>query len=234
MPCAKIISEERYSIINDYIGRPIQAYSSDGNLVWETDYDIFGQLRNLRGDKTFMPFRQLGQYEDVETGLYYNRFRYYSPDTGLYISQDPIGLFGGSRLYSYVQNSNSYVDIFGLSKCTITAGDGITHDIVATIKRSDYPETTKHIEEAIAKGHPEIVTVDRLTASANRKASLDGIPTKKGFDRDEWPMAMFKEGGSGASVKYINPSDNRGAGSAIGNALSEYDPGTLVKINIID
>lgn len=46
-------------------------------------------------------------------------------------------------------------------------------------------------------------------------------------------MAMFKEGGSGASVRYINPSDNRGAGSAIGSALSDYDPGVLVKIVII-
>ncbi|WP_202807474.1 RHS repeat-associated core domain-containing protein [Gilliamella sp. wkB18] len=43
-----------------------------------------------------MPFRQLGQYEDVETGLYYNRFRYYHPETGLYISQDPIGLAGNN------------------------------------------------------------------------------------------------------------------------------------------
>ncbi|MDW8852405.1 RHS repeat-associated core domain-containing protein [Flavobacterium sp. MMLR14_040] len=214
--------------------RGFLCYDELGNLVWETDYDIYGDLRNLKGDRDFIPFRQLGQYEDVETRLYYNRHRYYSPETGGYISQDPIRLFGGSKLYGYVHNPNGFVDIFGLNKCTISAGDGVTHDIVATIKRSDYPETTKHIEEAIAKGHPEIVTIDRLTAGANRKASLDGIPTKKGFDRDEWPMAMFKEGGSGASVKYINPSDNRGAGSAIGNALSEYDPGTLVKINIID
>jgi RHS family protein len=40
------------------------------------------------------PFRYQGQYEDSETGLYYNRFRYYDPSTGAYISQDPIGLAG--------------------------------------------------------------------------------------------------------------------------------------------
>jgi RHS repeat-associated protein len=56
-------------------------------------------------------FRQLGQYEDVETRLYYNRFRYYKPETGLYISQDPIGLAGNNpNFYAYVHDSNVWVD----------------------------------------------------------------------------------------------------------------------------
>ncbi|WP_276528430.1 RHS repeat domain-containing protein [Flavobacterium branchiophilum] len=77
---------------------------------------MYGQLRNLHGESSLIPFRQLGQYEDVETGLYYNRFRYYNPDSGLYISQDPIGLKGGNpNFYGYVFDSNSEVDIFGLA-----------------------------------------------------------------------------------------------------------------------
>ncbi|WP_233268525.1 RHS repeat-associated core domain-containing protein [Cellulophaga sp. L1A9] len=61
------------------------------------------------------PFRYQGQYEDVETGLYYNRFRYYAPDQGIYISQDPIGLAGNNpNLYAYTFDSNSEVDPFGL------------------------------------------------------------------------------------------------------------------------
>ena len=61
------------------------------------------------------PFRYQGQYEDSETGLYYNRFRYYSPDEGMYISQDPISIAGGLNLYSYVHDVNRWLDIFGLS-----------------------------------------------------------------------------------------------------------------------
>ena len=61
--------------------------------------------------------RQLGQYEDVETGLYYNRFRYYNPETGLYISQDPIRLAGNNpNFYAYVHDSNAWVDPFGLER----------------------------------------------------------------------------------------------------------------------
>nr|WP_276529158.1 RHS repeat-associated core domain-containing protein [Tenacibaculum maritimum] len=100
-----------------YKSTPIQAYDAKGNIVWECELDIYGKVGNLHGEKTFIPFRYQGQYEDVETGLYYNRFRYYSPDTGTYISKDPIGLAGDMpNMYSYVPDVNSWVDVFGLTK----------------------------------------------------------------------------------------------------------------------
>ncbi|MFK8295830.1 RHS repeat domain-containing protein [Capnocytophaga canimorsus] len=116
VPTAKLIDGESFSIVSDYIGRPVLAFDSKGEKVWSAEYDIYGKLINLQGDKAFIPFRQLGQYEDVETGLYYNRFRYYDPNTGNYISQDPIGLKGGLAFYGYVHDVNSWVDIFGLRK----------------------------------------------------------------------------------------------------------------------
>ncbi len=77
--------------------------------------DIYGKEEQLKGDKSFIPFRYQGQYEDSETGLYYNRFRYYSPDEGMYISQDPIGLLGNNpNFYAYVKDTNIWIDIFGL------------------------------------------------------------------------------------------------------------------------
>jgi RHS repeat-associated protein len=57
-----------------------------------------------------------GQYLDVETGLHYNRFRYYEPGAGRFVSQDPIGLAGGSNAYQYAPNSNSWIDPTGLKK----------------------------------------------------------------------------------------------------------------------
>ncbi|MEN7550091.1 RHS repeat-associated core domain-containing protein [Rapidithrix thailandica] len=97
-------------------------YNHVGNLVWQAELDIYGKIRTLeRGsiqDCPFQdcPFRNQGQYEDVETGLYYNRFRYYSPESGTYISQDPIGLAGNNpNIYAYVHDSNAWVDVFGLS-----------------------------------------------------------------------------------------------------------------------
>jgi len=115
VPTAKIVGDRHYSIISDYIGRPVQAYDDNGNIVWQADYDIYGNVRNLHGSRQFIPFRQLGQYEDEETGLYYNRFRYYDPRIGNYISQDPIRLAGNNpTLYAFVTDPNLWVDVFGL------------------------------------------------------------------------------------------------------------------------
>lgn len=94
---------------------PTQAYYSRGGLVWEVLPDVYGEVMECRGDRTLVPFRYQGQYEDVETGLYYNRFRYYSPQMGMYISSDPIGLAGNDpTLYGYVFDNNSQIDTFGL------------------------------------------------------------------------------------------------------------------------
>ncbi|NOU94208.1 DNA-entry nuclease [Paenibacillus sp. LMG 31456] len=93
-----------------------------------------------------------------------------------------------------------------------------------------YPETAAHIREAIEQGEPSICTIDRKGAEENRKESLKGIPTKPNLDRDEFPMAMCVEGGKGADIKHINPSDNRGAGSWVSNQLEKYPDGTRIKI----
>lgn len=62
------------------------------------------------------PFRMQGMFFDKETNLCYNRFRYYDPNAGVYLSQDPIGLEGGNpTLYGYVEDPNGWVDIFGLA-----------------------------------------------------------------------------------------------------------------------
>ena len=58
----------------------------------------------IQGFKFNVPFRFQGQYYDAESGLHYNRFRYYNPEIGLFVSQDPIGLDGGGNLYAYVVN----------------------------------------------------------------------------------------------------------------------------------
>ena len=103
-------------------------------------------------------------------------------------------------------------------------------EVVQLIFPSDrYPETAKHIQDAIAKGESATCTINREQAEENRKESLKGIPTKKGYDRDEWPMAMCDEGGEGADIEYITPKDNRGAGSWVGNQLEDYTNGTRVE-----
>ena len=95
------------------MGRPAQVYDDKGELVWQVEFDIYGRIReDTFNNQSFIPFRQLGQYEDKELdGLYYNWFRYYDSNTGTYISQDPIGLQGNNpNFYAYTFDSNSHSD----------------------------------------------------------------------------------------------------------------------------
>ncbi|MEK5487401.1 RHS repeat-associated core domain-containing protein [Lysinibacillus sp. FSL M8-0355] len=116
VPSAKITNKGSYSIISDYLGTPVEAYDEQGHKVWSAELDVYGRVKEFTGEKDFIQFRYQGQYEDVEIGLYYNRFRYYDPEQGNYTQVDPIGLAGGNpTLYGYVGNPNNSIDTFGLA-----------------------------------------------------------------------------------------------------------------------
>lgn len=114
-PLAKLSDGAQYSIVTDHLGTPVSMFSEVGEKVWEMDLSIYGEVRNLQGWREACPFRYPGQYEDVETGLYYNRFRYYDAEGGFYVSQDPIGLAGNNpTLYSFVKDPCIWFDPYGL------------------------------------------------------------------------------------------------------------------------
>lgn len=123
--------------------------------------------------------------------------------------------------------------LIGIYEILIASESGnkkdVAYDQVLEFPKKQYPETGKHIANAIQEGHSQICTIDRNGAADRRKQSLAPYPSKKGYDRDEWPMAMCKEGGKGAHIEYISPTDNRGAGSWVGNQLDQYPDGTRVK-----
>ena len=108
------------------------------------------------------------------------------------------------------------------------------YDYEVIVDKQKYPESAQHIDEAQAEGHPTILTIDRGGAKANRRESLRGIPTQPSKDRDEYPPAMFAEGGSGASVKHITEGDNRGSGATFGRELKDYDDGAKIKFSTSD
>ena len=74
------------------------------------------------------------------------------------------------------------------------------------------------------------MTIDRAGALPNRAASLKGYDKVPGKQLDEYPPAMFKEGGAGASIRPISPSSNMGAGASLGNQIRRLPDGTKVRI----
>ena len=113
VPAAKLVGDKSYSILTDHLGTPYEAYDENGEKVWARELDLYGNA--IAGDSSFIPFLYQGQYYDEEIGLAYNRFRYYSPESGTYISQDPIGLAGNNpNFYGYTFDCNTEVDVWGL------------------------------------------------------------------------------------------------------------------------
>ena len=113
VPAAKLVGDKSYSILTDHLGTPYEAYDENGEKVWERELDLYGNA--IAGDSTFIPFLYQGQYYDEEIGLAYNRFRYYSPESDTYISQDPIRLAGNNpNFYGYTFDCNTEVDVWGL------------------------------------------------------------------------------------------------------------------------
>ena len=102
----------------DQIGIPREMTDKDGNLLWFGNYTGWGRLKEETKvtDSAYQPFLLQNQYADRETGLHYNFFRYYEPDAGRFVNQDPIGLFGGENLYWFAPNVQIWVDFLGLAK----------------------------------------------------------------------------------------------------------------------
>ena len=121
-------SGEIYWFNTDLNGAPLEVTDERGAVRWSGQYGSFGEVRHQsegfsrlvnRTAMAHQPLRYAGQYADGETGLHYNLFRYYDPQVGRFIVQDPIGLNGGWNLYQYAPNPLGWIDPLGLS-CTGT------------------------------------------------------------------------------------------------------------------
>jgi filamentous hemagglutinin len=123
----------------------------------------------------------------------------------------------------------------GTSLATDTAGADIYADVDGeiVIDGNEYPEAAQHIDDAQAAGHPPVITIDRAGARDRRKESTGNTPTQPGKDRDEYPPAVAKEGGKGASVRHTEPKDNRGAGASMGNQMKKFTDGAKLAIKTI-
>ncbi|MDA8522169.1 RHS repeat-associated core domain-containing protein [Acidovorax sp. NCPPB 4044] len=107
-------------ILCDHLGTPIALVDANGPqaglVTWAATHHAWGAVR-----EEYDPYgigqniRFQGQQLDAETGLHYNRFRYYDPAVGQYVTQDPIGLVGGNNFYRYVERPTTYIDPLGLT-----------------------------------------------------------------------------------------------------------------------
>lgn len=104
----------------DHLGTPQELTDYSGDIIWAARYTAYGRLTRLTRDSDQVidqPLRFQGQYFDSETGLHYNRHRYYQPDLGRYLTPDPSKLAGGLNPYRYTRSPTGWVDPLGLNEC---------------------------------------------------------------------------------------------------------------------
>ncbi|WP_198342809.1 RHS repeat-associated core domain-containing protein, partial [Pseudomonas fluorescens] len=106
----------------DHLGTPQELTNPEGEIIWSAHYRAYGQIARLDVGNIDNPLRFQGQYFDQESGLHYNRHRYYNPDIGRYLTPDPVKLAGGINGYRYVPNPTGWVDPLGLNRCPGTVG----------------------------------------------------------------------------------------------------------------
>ena len=120
-----LLDEESFAVMKqihmfqcDHLGTPIALINEQGEIDWSAELDAWGQpISENNPDLLYQAIGFQGQHLDSESGLYYNRHRYYHAQVGRYISQDPIGLNGGVNNFAYVEgNPIRYVDPMGLEK----------------------------------------------------------------------------------------------------------------------
>jgi len=111
----QLTGDAAFSFVCDRLGTPREMIDVRSGFVWAADLKAWGGMREIQVDQMNCPIRFLGQWFDEESGHCYNRYRYYDPDTGRYLSQDPIRLRNGTNFYSYGINPANWVDPFGLN-----------------------------------------------------------------------------------------------------------------------
>jgi RHS repeat-associated protein len=157
------VDAEFAAIVTDVVGAPLRLLSADGEVVWTSSASVWGAT----DADTAMPLRFPGQYHDVETGLFYNLNRYYNPDTGRYVTADPLGLAPSPNPHSYVGNPTTQIDPLGLhgvdasgpGSSRWTSQNGV--DVGTLMGDSDNVVVLGRLEDtAVARGWPGHTVLD--------------------------------------------------------------------------
>ncbi|MGW6599779.1 RHS repeat-associated core domain-containing protein [Streptomyces sp. NPDC055036] len=107
-----------FAIVTDLAGTPTELVDEASTIAWHTRTTVWGTTAVHPGSTAHTPLRFPGQYADPETGLHYNYFRHYDPETARYTSPDPLGLEPAPNPVTYVHNPHTWIDPEGLKPGT--------------------------------------------------------------------------------------------------------------------
>ncbi|MFE0203177.1 putative T7SS-secreted protein [Streptomyces sp. NPDC058985] len=117
------IDSRFFAIVTDLVGTPTELIDDQGDIAWRTRSTMWGTTTWPTSSTTYTPLRFPGQYYDPETGLHYNYFRHYDPETARYLTPDPLGLSPAANPQTFVRNPHRWRDPLGLAPETCPAAE---------------------------------------------------------------------------------------------------------------
>ncbi|EOP2162976.1 RHS repeat-associated core domain-containing protein, partial [Escherichia coli] len=167
----------------DHRGLPLALISTEGTTAWYAEYDEWGNQLNEENPHQLQQLIRLpGQQYDEESGLYYNRHRYYDPLRGRYITQDPIGLKGGWNLYTYPLSPVNSMDPLGLYEFKSKNIDDIGIFALAMCNGESINEN-KEYGGLICKKQGEYFPMNPISSNDNDSVDLRNIKCPEGSER---------------------------------------------------
>ncbi|MER6551504.1 DUF6531 domain-containing protein [Streptomyces sp. NPDC001725] len=142
-----------FAIVTDLIGTPRELIDEQGEVAWHTRATLWGTTSWNRGADAYTPLRFPGQYFDPESGLHYNRHRHYDPESGRYLSPDPLGLVPAPNAATYVDNPTRWVDPLGLAQCPHRGGEH-SHSVVLGVNQEPDNASNSLAAHLRANGDP--------------------------------------------------------------------------------
>ncbi|MNQ74930.1 putative deoxyribonuclease RhsB [compost metagenome] len=195
--------QKLYYFHTDQIGTPLEMTDADGSIVWQATYKAWGALERLHVNAVEQNLRFQGQYFDDETGLHYNTFRYYDPEVGRFVTQDPIGLLGGDNLYQYGSNPLGWIDPLGLTCSSLH--ERVVND-ANKVASAGGEITAKQAQ--ILKGN--LPVVQRRTVFQNQMARKEFVGSQN-YLMKQWEANTGRVWPSGATPHHIIPLESGGA-----------------------
>ncbi len=162
----------------DQVGTPQTLSNDSGECIWKISAQTWGKSLEIIASQDMLTqtaIRFQGQYYDEETGLHYNRYRYYEPHSARYLSKDPIGLEGGLNNLAYVNDPNQWVDPLGLNESLATTMKDAFTD---RVPGSPIPSRLKNAS-------PSVQMTDRVLTGMNANvtaAALVGVSVSGAYD----------------------------------------------------
>ncbi|MFH9944577.1 RHS repeat-associated core domain-containing protein [Streptomyces murinus] len=171
------IDSRFFAIVTDLVGTPNELVDEQGEIAWRTRRTLWGTTAWAADSTTYTPLRFPGQYYDPETGLHYNHFRVYDPETARYLTPDPLGLIPAPNPVAYVHNPHTWADPLGLTPCEEILPEGYTPS-PALEKDPYHPDTVGQRRE----GNKELYAATPADRAAELGYNRRISPQKAPFD----------------------------------------------------